>query len=405
VRTERIKFKNDDGIELSARLENPPGKKPSAYAIFAHCFTCGKNIRAATMISRGLTMAGYGVLRFDFTGLGQSKGDFASTNFTSNLNDLESAARFLEKNYLAPSLIIGHSLGGTAVLHAGAALESVKAICTIGAPFEAEHVVHLLGDKKSEIQEKGRAEVSIGGRPFEIGKTFLDDITKHSTEELLSGMKKALLVMHSPQDSIVEIANAAKIYTAAFHPKSFVSLDGADHLLSNSEDASYAASVIGVWAKRYVKPQEIEPLETTQEVAVQLGSDGFTTEIVAGDHRFLADEPKDVGGNDSGPSPYQLLNASLGACTAMTLKMYAERKEWNLKEVIVHLSHEKRHVNDSANPEKKSSKIELFERSIELKGDLSEEQRSKLLEIANKCPVHRTLTESEVKVSTKLLDE
>jgi len=404
MQTKAIKFKNSQELELSARLEMPVGKKPQHFAVFAHCFTCGKNAKAATNISRELTQNGYGVLRFDFTGLGQSEGEFKDTGFTSNIEDLVSAAAFLKEFYMAPTLLVGHSLGGTAVIHAGAKIDSVKAICTIGAPAEATHVEHLLGESKEEIEKNGKATVSIGDRPFEIGTGFLSDLKKHSTASVLKKLRKAILIMHSPQDSIVEVSNAAEIYTAAHHPKSFISLDGADHLISNQADAIYVSSVLGAWVKRY-SPEETENDFTTENnTAVQLGTDGYTTEIVAGEHRFLADEPKSVGGNDLGPSPYQLLNASLGACTAMTLKMYAERKKWDLSKVTVHLDHSSHYGKDSENPEAAKSKIDVFKRYLEVEGDLNDEQRAKLLEIANKCPVHRTLTETDVKVETSYME-
>lgn len=400
--SKRITFKNQEDFELSARLELPAGRAPRYFAIFAHCFTCSKNIKAATVISRELTQYGFGVLRFDFTGLGMSEGEFENTNFTSNLSDLVSAAEYLEDNYKSPKLLIGHSLGGTAVLHAAERIESIEAIATIGAPFEAQHVLHLIKEGRQEIEIKGSAEVNIGGRPFKIGSQFIEDIEKHNTDGFLPKLKKPLLIMHSPQDKIVGIENAAKIYTSAHHPKSFITLDGADHLLTKSDDAAYVARVVSSWISRYLPSEKDEKPDSPEDVVVQLGSDGFTTEIHAGNHPILADEPKDVGGNDMGPTPYQLLNASLGSCTAMTLKMYADRKKWDLQKVTVHLSHSKKHVEDSSDPGGKHSKVEVFKRLIEIEGDLDDEQRKKLVDIAEKCPVHRTLTESDVKIETEL---
>jgi putative redox protein len=403
LKTKNIKFKNKAGLTLSAKLELPITKPPQHFAVFAHCFTCGKNARAATFISRELTQYGFGVLRFDFTGLGMSEGDFGDTSFTSNISDLESAADFLKENYKAPKLLIGHSLGGTAVLHAAKRIESIEAVCTIGAPSEAEHVLSHFEDSRAEIEQKKVSEVNIGGRPFNIGIQFIHDVESQKTAKLLPQLKKALLIMHSPQDEIVSIDNAAEIYVAARHPKSFITLDGANHLLTKKEDASYAAKMIGAWVSRYL-PTEIENREPSEDVTVQLGSDGFTTEISAGEHVFLADEPENVGGNNMGPTPYQLLNASLGSCTAMTLKMYAERKSWPLEKVTVSLSNNKVHVEDSSNPEGKKSKVEVFKRRIAIEGNLDETQRQRLLEIANKCPVHRTLTESDMRVETELID-
>lgn len=402
MKTKVVSFQNKKGEKLSARLELPIGFGADHFAIFAHCFTCGKNARAATIISRQLTLSGFAVLRFDFTGLGQSEGDFGSSGFTSNIEDLVSAADFLKNEYKEPSLLIGHSLGGTAVLHASAKIDSIKALCTIGAPFESAHVKHLLSEGEAAIKERGRATVNIGGRPFDISAEFLDTLEGHSTKTVIQKLKKSLLVMHSPQDTIVGIDNAADIYTSAFHPKSFVSLDGADHLLTNTADAVYAASIIGSWTKRYLDQEKRNYLTTELQTVAQLGSDGFTTEIVSGAHYVLADEPKEVGGNDLGASPYQLLNASLGACTAMTLKLYAERKKWNLEKVTVHLSHNKKHAEDINDPGNKKSKIDVFKRLLEIEGDLDVDQKQKLLEIANKCPVHRTLTETEVVVETEL---
>jgi putative redox protein len=402
LETKRITFTNADGLKLSARLELPMSVPPAHYAIFAHCFTCGKGIKAATVISRKLTQAGFGVLRFDFTGLGQSEGSFEETNFTSNISDISSAAAYLSENYTAPKLLVGHSLGGTAVLHAAAEIESIEAVCTIGAPAEAVHVMHHIEGNREEIMENGKALVNIGGRPFNVGAKFITDLEQHSTSSLLHRFRKAILIMHSPQDTIVGIDNAAAIYQAARHPKSFISLDGVDHLLQNDADSEYVAQIIGVWISRYITLPAKPAIETKENVAVQLGSDGYTTEIVAGEHRLLADEPKEIGGNNMGPTPYQLLNAALGACTAMTLKMYAERKKWPLEKVTVHLSHSHSYVTDASNPESKGSKVDAFSRTVEIKGDLDDGMRSKLLEIANKCPVHRTLTETEVKIETRL---
>jgi len=400
MRTKAIKFNNAEDFELSARLELPIGGTPDKFAIFAHCFTCGKNAKAATNISRELTQNGFGVLRFDFTGLGQSEGEFEDTGFVTNIEDIVYAAKFLEEFYASPTLLVGHSLGGTAVLHASAKIESVKAVCTIGAPAEAKHILHIVGHSREEIEKNGEARVSIADRPFTIGQKFFSDLEEQSTATVLDTLRKAILIMHSPQDEVVEIENAAVLYKAAHHPKSFISLNGANHLLTNQEDAVYVSSVLGAWVKRYIPEAESETFTTENHTAVQLGSDGFTTEIIAGEHRLLADEPKAVGGNNLGPSPYQLLNAALGACTAMTIKMYADRKKWDLKKVTVHLDHTSHYNDDSNNPEDPISKIDKFNRYLEIEGDLDEKKRLKLLDIANKCPVHRTLMESDVKIET-----
>ncbi len=401
--SQKIIFQNMDGENLAARLELPVSQHPHTFALFAHCFTCNKNLTAVRNIGRALNRAGIAVLRFDFTGLGESEGDFADTNFSSNVSDLIAASLFLEKEYQAPEILIGHSLGGAAVIAAAKKIASVKAVATIGAPADPAHVSHIFTGSIEEIEKSGVAEVSIGGRPFTVKKQFLDDIRSNVQGEGLHSLGKALLVMHSPQDLTVEIGQAAKIYGAARHPKSFVTLDGADHLLSNKEDSFYAGEVIATWAKRYIDLPKKEKLSVVKDVAVRLGNEGYTTDIMARHHSLTADEPVSVGGNDYGPSPYELLNASLGACTAMTLQMYARRKKWDLQEVEVHLEHYKDYAADREKAEDGKSKMDYFDRAIKLKGDLDERQRQRLLEIANKCPVHRTL-HNDVKVNTKLIN-
>lgn len=389
---------------MSARLELPTARPTHQFAIFAHCFTCGKNARAATIISRELTNYGIGVLRFDFTGIGMSEGAFEETNFTSNISDIESAASFLRENYRSPQLLIGHSLGGTAVLHASERIDSVKAICTIGAPFEAEHVLHHFEDSREEIEEKKISEVNIGGRPFKIGVDFIKDVESKKTEDFLPRLKKALLIMHSPQDSIVSIDNAAHIYSSAHHPKSFFSLNGADHLLTDKNDATYASEMIGTWVSRYLDLMKSHPKNESDGVRVILGKEGFTSEVVLGKHHFLADEPEDVGGSDLGPSPYQLLNASLGTCTAMTIRMYSDRKQWLIDKIVVDVTHEKVENPETSSTEKRNRKIDVFRRNIRFEGNLDTEQRTKLLSIANKCPVHRTLSEGSAVIETEVVN-
>lgn len=397
----KIDFENQSGQKLAAKLELPADSKPKAYAIFAHCFTCSKNLSAVINISRALTMSGFGVLRFDFTGLGQSSGDFSNTNFSSNISDLISASEFLENEYVAPALIIGHSLGGAAVLAAAMSLKNIQAVATIGAPADPVHVKHLFNKSLDEIEQEGEAEVKIGGRPFKVKKQLIEDLQQSNIKEKLKDLNKALLVMHSPQDAIVEVSNARKIYEAAMHPKSFISLDGADHLLSNKEDSMYAGKVIAAWAERYIEFEEVSRLSTDKQVVTRTGDDGYTTEIKAGDHFFLADEPESVGGKNLGPTPYDLLAAGLGACTSMTLRMYADRKKWPLKEVKVHLKHSKDHSKDCDNCDKKGAKIDKITRKLELHGDLTQEQKDRLLEIADKCPVHKTL-HSDIVIETAL---
>jgi uncharacterized OsmC-like protein/esterase/lipase len=401
MRSKKVTFTNSQGETLAARLEMPVNQHPHTYVLFAHCFTCNKNLTAVRNISRALTIEGYAVLRFDFTGLGESEGDFADTNFSSNIQDLEQAAQFLADHYQPAELLIGHSLGGAAVIRAASTMESVRAVATIGAPFDPEHVSHLLESSIEEIESEGSARVHIGGRKFTVKKQFLEDIQNNKCIDRIKDLNKALLIMHSPQDRIVAIDNAAKIYHAAMHPKSFVSLDGADHLLSDKSDSLFAGDMIAAWAKKYVDQPKKEKLKVFKEVAVQLGAEGFTTDIMVRKHGLTADEPESVGGNDFGPSPYELVTAGLGACTAMTLQMYARRKKWDLQEVIVHLEHYKDYATDMQNMEAAKSKIDHFSRLIEVKGELDEAQQQRLLEIANKCPVHKTL-HHPVAISTEL---
>lgn len=400
----KVQFPNEDGVMLAARLEMPVNQHPHSYALFAHCFTCSKNLSAIRHISTALNLSGVAVLRFDFTGLGDSEGDFADTNFSSNVEDLISAAQYLESHYEAPNLLVGHSLGGAAILCAASQLPSVKAVSTIGAPFDPEHVSHLLESSLEEIETKGVAEVNIGGRPFRVKKQFLEDIRSNNLSDKIRNLDKALLIMHSPQDRTVDVNNAARLYKAAMHPKSFISLDGADHLLSNKMDAHYVGDCIACWVKRYLGLPAEEKLRGEKAITVRLGEEGFTTEIMVRHHSLKADEPASVGGNDFGPSPYELVAAGLGACTAMTLQMYARRKKWDLKEVKVHLEHFKDYTTDREDVETGKSKIDHFDRLLELEGDLNEEQKQRLLEIANKCPVHRTLHQ-EVEVQTSLKGE
>ena len=405
MQAQHIKFTNAQGKSLSGSLELPVDKDPAHFAIFAHCFTCGKDLRAARNITRSLAQKGYGVLRFDFTGLGESEGDFSETNFTSNLEDLLAASQYLEANYKAPALLIGHSLGGTAVLRVASQISAVKAVVTIGAPLDPSHATNLFTDALDTIEEKGEAQVNIAGRPFTIKGQFLEDIKNEKLKDHLQDLRdKSLLILHAPQDEIVGIENARMIYEAARHPKSFVTLDGANHLLSNKEDSNYVGELIAGWAARYLpKVEEQETLATDEQVLARLDEGPFFTEILAGKHHLTADEPIDIGGQNLGPTPYELLISSLGACTAMTIKMYATRKKWNLKEVKVHLSYDSKYAEDCEKCEDGTRKMGRINRVVELHGDLSAEERERLLEIANKCPVHKTLTQS-VTVQTDLME-
>ncbi len=387
---EKIQFENSNGDVLAARLERPDSGSPSAFALFAHCFTCSKDLRAVGAISRALNRHGIAVLRFDFTGLGESEGDFADTNFSSNVDDLVVAADYLAEHYEAPRILVGHSLGGAAVLQAAHRLDSVQAVSTIGAPYDPEHVIRHLEDAVEDIKEKGEARVHLAGRTFTIRKQFLDDLEATKMENTIQTLDRALLIFHSPVDQTVGVDNAAKIFQAAKHPKSFISLDDADHLLTDRSDAEYLGVVLGAWAEKYIDRSTSEDEAPVEDVVTRTGA-SYRTEIQAGRHSLVGDEPQDVGGEDAGPTPYGYLLSALGSCTGMTLRMYADRKEWSLDETIVRLSHEKIHAEDCENCETEEGRVDHIEREIEVRGDLSDDQRDRLLEIANKCPVHRTL--------------
>ena len=399
----KVQFENDDGRQLSGTLDMP--KTPvTDYALFAHCFTCTHNLKSATNISRSLTDAGIAVLRFDFTGLGRSEGEFADTNFSSNVSDLVAAARFLEAEYSAPSILVGHSLGGTAVLQAAAHIPSAAAVATIGSPADPAHVEHLFGDARDELEASGQASVNIGGRSFTMKKQFLDDLEAHDLYSAVGKLRKALLIMHAPLDAVVEIDNAAALYEAAKHPKSFASLDQADHLLTNNADSLYAGRLLAAWASRYLPERGVRDDTLSAEhgsVVAKTWSDGFYTEVAAGDHALVADEPASVGGSNRGPSPYELLSAALATCTTMTLKMYAGFKKIDLDAVTVKVSHKKMHAEACADCDTEDGKIDEFRRELTLEGDLDDAQRQRMLEIADRCPVHQTL-HGEIKVRTTL---
>jgi len=401
---QKVTFENESGQQLSGRLELPADQLPHNFVLFAHCFTCNKNLGAVRNISRALSSAGFGVLRFDFTGLGESDGDFEDTNFSGNVTDLIAASDYLAENYKAPTLLVGHSLGGAAAIFAAAEIDSIKAVATIGAPSNPVHVTHLLQSSLEEIEQQGIARVNLSGRDFTIKKQFLDDLKTKSLPDVAQNLRKALLVMHSPQDTTVGIKNAEEIYVSARHPKSFVSLDGADHLLMRKEDSQYAGKVIAGWASRYIEiPKDTAILTSHDAVASLQAENGFTTQMKLGNHYMIADEPEKVGGNDYGPTPYDLVSAGLSACTAMTIQMYAKRKGWDVQHVEVHTSYSKEHLADCEDCEADSAKIDTFNREIKFEGDLDEKQLSRLLQIADKCPVHRTL-HSETQVITKRVD-
>ena len=398
----KFDFKNEQGEALSGRLELPKGKF-KALALFAHCFTCSKDIIASSVIAKKLTEQGIGVLRFDFTGLGNSEGDFSNTNFSSNVSDLISAYNSLKTQFQTPKILIGHSLGGAAVLKAAIQLPEVKAVVTVGAPSSVKHIAHLFKDNMETINSHGEAEVSLAGRPFLIKKQFIDDIQEAAVLDCVRDLRKALLVLHSPVDNTVSIDHAAKIFQAAKHPKSFISLDNTDHLLMKRSDAAYAARTIGAWVSRYIgdnntttKTRQVKPEEV---LVVSRTNNKFTHDVYTEQHHLVADEPVSVSGDDLGMSPYHLLLSALGSCTSMTMKMYADRKGIILDKIEVSLKHKKIHAVDCAECETKSGKIDEITKTIRLSGDLTDEQRFRLYEIAERCPVNRSL-QSEVSIKS-----
>jgi len=400
--TTRFSFEGHDGSTLAARLDLPDGPR-LATALFAHCFTCGKDIHAARRIAQRLAAMGIAVLRFDFTGLGHSEGEFANTTFTSNVADLVRAARHLAAESHAPDLLIGHSLGGAAILKAAGEIPSARAVVTVAAPFDPAHVSHNFGDALDVIRTRGEAEVLLGDRPFTISRDFVEDIEATTLGPAIAALHKALLILHAPRDMVVGIDNAAEIFLAAKHPKSFVTLDDADHLVSRQSDAEYAAEVIAAWVTRYVPLTPPAPPPGAPEGIVRVSEadpDGFMQDVNDGPyHHVTADEPESYGGTNRGMSPYGFLSAALGACTSMTIRMYARRKGWPLDHVQVDVCHDKVHAQDAATAAE--TKVDTFRRRIKLEGDLTPAQRDRLREIADKCPVHKTLERSS-QVMTEL---
>jgi uncharacterized OsmC-like protein/fermentation-respiration switch protein FrsA (DUF1100 family) len=407
VPSERFQFTGSEGQQLAAALDLPE-REPVAYALFAHCFTCGKDVLAARRIAVELAAKGIAVLRFDFTGLGSSEGDFANSTFSSNVADLVHAADHLRETRKGPAILIGHSLGGAAVLAAAGQIPDAKAVVTIAAPSDPAHVTGLFKDRIEDIRKQGKVEVQLAGRPFHIKREFLDDIAEHNVMAQVAKLHKALLIMHSPTDDTVSIDNATHIFVAAKHPKSFVSLAGAEHLLSGKRDAAYVADVIAAWAERYVDPVAPEQAAASGEaprhvVVRETRNSKFQQTVSIGPHQMLADEPAAAGGEDTGPGPYDFVLAGLGACTSMTMRMYADRKSLPLERVTVTLKHSKIHAEDCAECETKAGMLDQIERVIAMEGALDAEQRRKLMEIADKCPVHRTLT-SEIRIVTSAAD-
>lgn len=408
--SERLTFPGSQGADLAASLDLPLGK-PRSFVLFAHCFTCSKDIFAATRIASRLTDRGFAVLRFDFTGLGASEGEFGNTNFSSNISDLIRAADYLREHYQAPEILVGHSLGGTAVLAAAPDIPEAKAVTTIGAPADAEHVLKNFSAQLDKIENEGLAEVELAGRRFTIKKQFLEDVKGQFLTERIGQMRKALLIFHAPTDDVVGIENAGTIFAAAKHPKSFISLDGADHLLSRRADAEYVAEVLGAWASRYIASAPFGarlpyPGEEGVVGVAEIGKSKFAQEVVSGQHRLFADEPESVGGTDTGPSPYDYLSIALGACTSMTLRLYAERKGLDLERVRVKVRHNRIHADDCEDctqKQKSAGHIDQFERELFLEGALDSDARRRLAEIAERCPVHRTL-ERGSRIITRLVD-
>ncbi len=405
MKREKLEIINKKGIKLHAHLELPANQHPNYYAVFAHCFSCNSTFNAVRNITRQLTGYGFGVVRFDFTGLGRSEGKFADSHFSANIDDLISVNDYLKEHFKAPSLLIGHSLGGAAVIVAASKLENIDAVATIGAPATVDHVTQHFSHKFEEVATKGDVEVNIGGRPFKINQEFVDDFSKIDLPSVTEKLRKPILILHSPLDAIVSIDNAQELYIRAKHPKSFISLDQADHLLTDTRDSNYVGNLIGAWVQRYFPKNENRMLNTQGEQLVghlNLLENNFTTQIQTKKHSMIADEPASVNGDDFGPSPYEYLNAGLAACTAMTLKLYAERKKWDLQEVFVYLSHSKKHSDELQLDLEKPGYLDHIEKKLKFVGNLDEQQKIRLKEIASRCPVNRTL-QSEVVIDTEIL--
>jgi putative redox protein len=405
MKSTKLKIVNRKGLSLNAHLELPANQKPNYYAIFAHCFTCTSSLSAVRNVSRALTQDGFAVVRFDFTGLGRSEGEFADSHFSANVEDLLDVHGYMAEHYDAPSLLIGHSLGGAAVLVAASKIEAVKAVATVGAPAKVGHVTHLFSHQVEDIKDKGNIKVNIGGRPFVINEDFIAEFDKTDLPTIVKNLRKPLLIMHSPFDKIVGVENAEQLYHNAHHPKSFVTLDDSDHLLTEKKDSQYVGDVIGTWAKRYFPKVENVMLNSEGEQLVghlNIIEDNFTTSIQTKKHSFIADEPLSIGGSDFGPSPYEYLNAALAACTVMTLKLYAERKQWDLKEVFVYVSHSRKHSDDLQVEVEKPKYLDHISKKLKFVGNLDATQKERLKEIASRCPVHKTIT-SEVVFETEVV--
>lgn len=406
IRSDRISFPGALGGQLAARLERP-AEEPTAYVLFAHCFSCSKDLKSVGRISHSLVDRGFAVLRFDFTGLGESEGDFADTNLSSNVDDLLAAADYLRESHSAPRILVGHSLGGAAVLSAAQGIPEAVAVATIGAPSDTQHLRDVIVRGAPELERVAEAEIQLGGRPFRVKRQLLEDLREQTLSEAVGGLRRALLIMHSPTDEVVSIDHAERIFKAARHPKSFVSIPDADHLLlKRHEDARYLGNVLAAWSSRFLPESDLtEVVEDvhTGAVVVRSSGQGLLQHVRTGHHCLVADEPASAGGADRGPTPYDLLLAALGSCTAMTLRMYADRKGWPLKEVVVTLEHDRIHASDCTDCDSTKGRIDRIKRVIALTGDLEDSQRHRLMEIADRCPVHRTLT-NEITIQTRQAD-
>ena len=405
MKSTKLNIQNSKGLQLQAYLELPPNQKPNNYAIFAHCFTCSSSLKPVINISRALTAHGFGVVRFDFTGLGQSEGEFADSHFSANVDDLLAVNDYMKAHYEAPSLLVGHSLGGAAVIVAASQLDNVKAVATIGAPATTEHVKRHFSHQFDEIAEKGDVKVNIGGRPFKINQEFVDDFDKTDLPAITKQLRRPLLIMHAPFDKVVGIDNAQELFINAFHPKSFVSLDDADHLLLKEKDSNYVGNLIGAWVQGYFDTSNHAILNTEGEQLVghlNLLEDKFTTYMQTAKHSFIADEPKSFGGDDFGPSPYDFLSAALASCTAMTVKLYAERKKWDLQEIFVYITYSKKHSEDLMLDADKPTRFDHLFKKLKFVGNLDDSQQERLKEIASRCPVHKTLL-SEIVIDTEII--
>lgn len=402
----KLKITNRKGHELYASLELPASQKPNRYAIFSHCFACSSNMQAVRNITRTLTNYGFGVIRFDFTGLGRSQGQFAESHFSANVNDIIDVHKYIKENYKAPELLIGHSLGGAASIMAASRIDDIKAVATIGAPSSTQNTKQHFESAIEDVKFHGETEVNIGGKPFVIDTEFIEDFDNTNLLEVVKKLKKPIIIMHSPQDKIVKADHAHHLFVAAFHPKSFVTLDGADHLLTNPEDSVYIGNVIGAWVARYFEQEENTMLEPEGEQLVahlDLTENNFTTQMQTSHHTMIADEPGSVGGDNFGPGPYDYLTAAIASCTAMTVKLYAERKQWDLKEVFVYISHSRKHTDELQGDFEKPGRIDHINKKLKFIGDLTQEQKEKLKDIASRCPVHKTVA-SEVVFDNELIN-